>query len=63
MLEFPKTIVCKWCDQELENDPGAYYHQKSCEANWCLDELEFEEDPERRRHLKAQLERARYTGD
>ena len=66
MIEFPKTVTCKWCGQEMENDPGSYYHMKACEADWCLDQIKdakSEGDDEKLASLRRQLERARYVGD
>ena len=42
MIEFPETIVCKWCDRQMDNDPGAYYHQAACEEQWCTERISRE---------------------
>jgi len=57
------TVTCEYCGRVGSDDPGAYYHRKACEAQWCLKQLSTCTDPDEIRRLKAQLEAARYVGD
>lgn len=61
-------VTCKYCNSDMEDNPGSYYHMKRCEADhWRKQieklDLEMECLKEARKKLVAKLELARYVGD
>lgn len=64
---FPATVTCEWCSKSMPNDPGAWYHEKACEADAVERELdaarERGDDVMHIRRLERRLEQVRYVGD
>ena len=56
---------CQWCKRPRDNDPGDYYHEKSCEATHVR--MLIAEcgpgDEDRMLYLQARLEATQYVGD
>jgi len=57
------TGNCPTCGRIRENNPGDYYHEKSCKASQLVKMLAMETDQQKIKKLKYQLELARYVGD
>lgn len=51
---------CRWCGRPDENNPGDYYHEKSCHRKDVLRRMREEGETEA---LQRELHEASYTGD
>lgn len=54
---------CRHCGRADEDNPGDYYHDKACEAQYIREAIEATTDEIELQKLRARLEMAEFVGD